>query len=277
MVKMKEKDILTDHDYDGIKEFDNDLPPWWLWLFYLSIIWAAVYMIHYHLLETGDSALTEYQKEIDPNWKAPVETHEFSIGYRSPFYTGRQDVTPLSRIESAAALEAEKALLAATEGGKITASSLESLSFAELIQAAMAVASPEQLGKLQQAFPEIQAAPKDGTSAQAAAPSISVEPLTDAASLASGEAIFTTNCISCHGKAGEGGIGPNLTDDYYLHGPTPGNMVATITNGVAAKGMISWRGILTEKQILEVTSYILTLKGSNPANAKAPQGEKAGQ
>lgn len=277
MAKMKEKDILTDHDYDGIKEFDNDLPPWWLWLFYLSILWAVVYMVHYHVLGTGDSPLTEYQKEMDPSWKAPAETHDFSIGYRSPFYTGRQDITPLSRIESAAALEAEKAFQAAVEGGKMTASSLESLSFEELVQAAMTVASPEQLGKLQQAFPEIQPTLKDGAKVASAAPAISVEPLTDAASLASGESIFTTNCVSCHGKAAGGGIGPNLTDDYYLHGPTPGNMVTTITSGVPAKGMISWRGILTDKQILEVASYILTLKGSDPANAKAPQGEKARQ
>ena len=65
-----------------------------------------------------------------------------------------------------------------------------------------------------------------------------------------------------------------MTDDYYLHGAGMNNAIRTIKNGVPAKGMISWRGILKDQQILEVASYIQTLPGTNPSNAKASQGEK---
>ena len=60
------KDVLLDHDYDGIKELDNDMPPWWLWLFYLSIVFSVLYMLHYHVLGTGDLMITEYRKEYNP-------------------------------------------------------------------------------------------------------------------------------------------------------------------------------------------------------------------
>ena len=85
---------------------------------------------------------------------------------------------------------------------------------------------------------------------------------------------YNTNCATCHGQSGEGGIGPNMTDDYYIHGAGMNNTIQVIKSGVPAKGMISWRGILKEPQILEVASYIMTLQGTNPPNAKAAQGEK---
>lgn len=100
-----------------------------------------------------------------------------------------------------------------------------------------------------------------------------VEPLTDAAALASGEKLFQKKCASCHGKAGEGGVGPNLTDDAWLHGCDVKDIFKTITYGVPRKGMISWKDQLNPLQIHELSSYILTLKGSNPANAKEAQGE----
>jgi cytochrome c oxidase cbb3-type subunit 3 len=145
----------------------------------------------------------------------------------------------------------------------------------------MDIANADELNKLQSAFPDIWKKYQDkGVATETEAPAekeeaIVIEPLTDAASLASGESIFLANCATCHGKLGEGGIGPNFTDEYFIHGPTMGNTVTVIKNGVPAKGMISWRGILKEEQILEVASYILTLRGTNPPNAKAPQGEKA--
>ena len=60
----KVKDELLDHDYDGIQELDNELPPWWLWLFYITIIWAVVYMIYFHVLGTGPSSAEEYRAEM---------------------------------------------------------------------------------------------------------------------------------------------------------------------------------------------------------------------
>jgi mono/diheme cytochrome c family protein len=271
-----------DHDYDGIRELDNDLPPWWLWLFYITIFWSALYLLHYHVLGTGDSSAAEYMKEIDPNWQPPVEAQSLSLEYRSPFYKTSQDLTPHTRVEIAKAMEREEVIRLAEQGiTKEDGISIKDLSFKEVIQVAMRVASADELQKLQTAFPEIwtefQAGETDTEDAAAEPekePEIIIEPLTDQASLASGEAIYIANCATCHGKQGEGGIGPNMTDDYFIHGFTVNEYLSVLKNGVAAKGMIAWRGILKEEQMLEVTSYLFTLRGTNPPNAKAPQGEK---
>ncbi|RMD98998.1 MAG: hypothetical protein D6814_06400 [Calditrichaeota bacterium] len=104
---------------------------------------------------------------------------------------------------------------------------------------------------------------------------LNYEPLTDAESLTKGKKIFLQNCVKCHGVYGEGGIGPNLTDDYWIHGDgTINAIIHTIRNGVPVKGMIAWKNYLRPQQILEVGSYVLSLRGSNPPNAKAPQGKK---
>ncbi|WP_316828504.1 cbb3-type cytochrome c oxidase N-terminal domain-containing protein [Pedobacter miscanthi] len=92
--------------------------------------------------------------------------------------------------------------------------------------------------------------------------------------LADGKTIFNTNCVVCHGDKAQGIIGPNLTDDYWLHGGGIHNVFKTIKYGVPEKGMISWEKNLNPKQISAVANFILSLKGSNPAGAKAPQGEK---
>ncbi|MFA7626029.1 MAG: c-type cytochrome, partial [Candidatus Kapaibacterium sp.] len=86
--------------------------------------------------------------------------------------------------------------------------------------------------------------------------------------------IFKTNCVSCHGAVGEGGIGPNLTDEFFIHGGGMKNVMDVIINGVPEKGMISWKPLLKPEEIQKVASYVMTLTGSNPPNAKAPQGEK---
>ncbi|WP_244215962.1 cbb3-type cytochrome c oxidase N-terminal domain-containing protein [Pedobacter kyonggii] len=92
--------------------------------------------------------------------------------------------------------------------------------------------------------------------------------------LEDGKTIFNTNCVVCHGDKGQGIIGPNLADDYWLHGGNINSVFKTIKYGVPEKGMISWEKNLNPKQISAVTNFILSLKGTNPAGAKAPQGEK---
>ncbi|RQP17208.1 cbb3-type cytochrome c oxidase N-terminal domain-containing protein [Parapedobacter defluvii] len=92
--------------------------------------------------------------------------------------------------------------------------------------------------------------------------------------ITSGAAIFTQNCAACHGNAGEGGIGPNLTDEYWLHGGEIKDIFRTVKYGVLDKGMVPWEQSLTPAQIAEVSNYIITLRGTNPPNAKEPQGEK---
>lgn len=101
---------------------------------------------------------------------------------------------------------------------------------------------------------------------------IKYEALTDANDIEAGKEIFQKNCVSCHGNFGEGGIGPNLTDNYYLHGNGIENTMNVIMNGVPEKGMIAWKPLMTPEEIQKVASYVLSIFGSNPPNPKAPQG-----
>lgn len=100
--------------------------------------------------------------------------------------------------------------------------------------------------------------------------------LTDATALAEGKTIYNEmNCFACHGMNGEGNaIGPNMTDDYYIHGCKFQEVFNVIKNGEPAKGMTAFKGQMGDEKIQKVASYILSLRGTNPANPKAPQGEK---
>ncbi len=100
-----------------------------------------------------------------------------------------------------------------------------------------------------------------------------VTALEDETALESGKKVYQTNCVACHGAQGEGGVGPNLTDEYWLHGGGIKNVFKTIKYGVPEKGMISWQSQLQPETIQKVASFILTLQGTNPPNGKAPQGE----
>ncbi|AMQ56363.1 cbb3-type cytochrome c oxidase N-terminal domain-containing protein [Algoriphagus sanaruensis] len=97
-----------------------------------------------------------------------------------------------------------------------------------------------------------------------------------AAALASGKSIFETNCAACHAADGGGGVGPNLTDEYWLHGGGIQDVFKVVKYGVVEKGMIPWQDQLSPEEIQQVSSYILTLKGTSPANPKEPQGELVG-
>jgi len=282
MAKTTEENVLLDHNYDGIQELDNDLPPWWLWLFYITIIWSVIYMVHYHVTDTGDLSEVEYLKEINPDWNEDITRAGFSLEYKSPLYKSSDELTPLARVQRALTRKKEAIILLSENKalGDVNITIADG-SFNEIILAAMSAASPEDLEKLQTSFPDIwetyQKVDDDDSAVDAQLAKeleLVLQPLTDGASLASGEAIYMTNCVTCHGKLGEGGIGPNFTDAYFIHGHTIGNMVSLINNGVPAKGMIAWRSILNEKQIHEVSSYIGMLRGTNPPNAKAPEGKK---
>ncbi|TDQ13505.1 cytochrome c oxidase cbb3-type subunit 3 [Algoriphagus boseongensis] len=95
----------------------------------------------------------------------------------------------------------------------------------------------------------------------------------DEAGIPSGKTIFETNCAACHANDGGGGVGPNLTDDYWIHGGSIKEVFSVVKYGVVEKGMIPWQDQLSPEQIQQVSSYILTLKGTTPANPKEPQGE----
>jgi cytochrome c oxidase cbb3-type subunit 3 len=182
----KEATVMLDHDYDGIKELDNHLPPWWKWLFYGTIGWSAVYLIVYHITDSLPLMEQEYQAEV---------------------------------------------------------------SFAN-----------EKLNKLRASQPA-------ATIDEAA-----LVFTNDATLIGNGKTVYMSNCASCHKNLGEGGIGPNLTDDYWIHGGGIKNIYATIKEGVPDKGMISWKAILKPEEMRDVSFFIMSLKGTNPPNAKAPQG-----
>lgn len=101
---------------------------------------------------------------------------------------------------------------------------------------------------------------------------VQIVQISDKAQLENAKKVFDQNCVACHGKALEGGVGPNLTDKFYLHGGQLADVFQVIREGVPAKGMISWKGKLSDEEILQVASYIKTMEGTNPPNAKAPQG-----
>lgn len=100
-----------------------------------------------------------------------------------------------------------------------------------------------------------------------------VTALTDEAAISLGKSIYTANCVACHGVYGEGGVGPNFTDQYWLHGGDIKDLFKTIKYGVPEKGMISWKSQLRSGDMQKVASYILTFQGTNPPNPKEPQGE----
>lgn len=182
----KEQEILLNHNYDGIRELDNRIPPWFHFLFYGTIIWAVIYMLVFHVFNDGQIQSKEYQAEIQ---KASLE---------------RQIL-----IKTCAFLNEE------------------TVTFTD-----------------------------------------------DAAVLAEGKDIFIRNCAACHGQKGEGLVGPNLTDDYWIHGGGIKNIFKVTKYGVPAKGMIAWETQLDPNKIRAVSSYIITLHNTNPPNPKAPEGEK---
>jgi cytochrome c oxidase cbb3-type subunit 3 len=101
-----------------------------------------------------------------------------------------------------------------------------------------------------------------------------LEMLTDAIEIDEGKKIFSDmNCFACHGTNGEGNaVGPNLTDDYWIHGCSFQEVFNMVKNGNPTKGMTAFKAQISDDKIQKVSSYVLTLKGTNPANAKDPQG-----
>src|SRR5262249_44362580 len=102
-------------------------------------------------------------------------------------------------------------------------------------------------------------------------------PQNDQAALAKGQQVFLQMCAPCHRPDGGGLVGPNLTDDYWIHGSSYVDTVKTIVNGVPEKGMLSWRGVLKPNEIQDVASYIYTLRGTHPPNPKPREDQAAPQ
>lgn len=258
----KEKDLLLDHDYDGIRELDNDMPSWWLYLFYFTIAFAVVYLLYYNIFKVGPSSSEEYLLEMNPNWTERAGKPEKFFTYHSPYYSSQVELTPRLR-----------KMFRDYVGPEVP--------FERLIAEAILKGTEEDREKLKSSYPEIWEKVKAGgvtaapetTAGTEETKAAEVTPLTDEVSLAKGKDIFTKNCVACHGPNAEGLIGPNLTDQYWINGGRFGDIVNVINVGVPAKGMIPWDKTLTAEQIRQVASYIVSLQGTNPPNAKAPEGD----
>jgi len=181
----KEADVMLDHDYDGIKELDNALPPWWKYGFYITIVVAFVYIFLFHVSGDGKNPTQEYAAEMEQ-------------------------------------AQMEKEAYEANNKDKVDENNV---------------------------------------------------PMADASGLTEGKELYTAKCWACHGKAGEGGAGPNLTDNYWIQKGSLNDIYKSIKVGYQDKGMQSWAKEFTPKQISNIASFIKTLHGTNPANAKAPQGD----
>ena len=259
----KPQDELLNHEYDGIYEFDNELPGWWKNLFYITIVMGVIYLLYFHVFGIGDLSNAEYLKEIDTEYTAArPETKGVLFGsYRTPVSAEMTDITP----RTLALQRADAYRL-----------------FEQDVLNAMKNADAAQLATLRGSFPTIfdkyvaagGALPAGAAPAQSEMAAIT-EPITDAAMLADAKAFFAAQCAACHGKAAEGGIGPNLTDDYWIHGNKIGQIVKVLTKGVPAKGMVAWEKSMTPDQINAMASFVLVkLSGTNPPNPKPPQGDK---
>lgn len=176
---------LLDHEADGIRELDNNLPRWWVWLFYLTIIFSAAYLAIYHVFNAAPLQAEEYRREQEA-------------------------------------------------GDKIKAQAIERFE-------------------------------RDITN---------LRPSSDVSVLSQGQIQYATLCAPCHRADGGGLVGPNLCDDYWVHGSNYVDTVRIIMNGVPEKGMLTWRGILKPAEIQAVASFIHTLRGSNPPNPK-PREDQA--
>ncbi len=181
----QEADILLDHDYDGIKELDNALPPWWKYGFYITIVVGVFYLLKFEVWKTGQDQYQEYTTEMT---------------------------------EAKAATEAYLAEMKENVDEKTVV-------------------------------------------------------MLNAAGVSAGKELFAKTCVACHMSNGEGGVGPNLTDDYWIHGGSINDVFKTIKYGYPDKGMQAWSSTYSPVQIQQLSSYIKSLKGTHPANAKAPQGD----
>ncbi len=101
-----------------------------------------------------------------------------------------------------------------------------------------------------------------------------LDPIKEESAIANGKTIYMNNCANCHKDHGGGGVGPNLTDKYWIHGGQFQDVLETIYNGVPEKGMVAWKDQLSNEEIHQVASFVETLRGTNPPEGKKPEGQK---
>ena len=192
----KDRLVESHQDNDGIREYDNPLPDWFVYMFLGSIVFAFLYIAYYY----GHA------------WAVARHSGEgMNLGTSGAAY-----------MASVRRAEAEQARAGAVE-------------------------------------PEGEAL---------------VALLKSPASIAKGEGIYKSTCAACHGDQGQGVVGPNLTDRFWIHGGGPEAVVASIANGYPEKGMPAWKPTLGAEKVRLAAAYVMSLCGRTVANPKAPQGEE---
>jgi cytochrome c oxidase cbb3-type subunit 3 len=182
------EDLLLDHEYDGIQEYDNPMPRWWIGIFWVTIVFAVLYWLNLPGVGSGKGRIATYEQEMS----------EAQATYGS--------------------------LAPAPGSGP---------SEAELIAFAQDPAKRER-----------------------------------------GKTVYETNCTPCHRSDGGGSIGPNLTDDFWVHGGAPARILNSVSAGVLDKGMPAWGTVLKPDDVAAVIAYVMSLRGTNPPAPKEPQGVK---
>ncbi len=187
-----EKDKLMDHEYDGIRELDNHMPVWWVWLFYFTIGWGFLYLLYYQFTDVAPDQHEQYELEM----AAAAEKYGLEN-------SGQEGIT-----------------------------------------------------------------------------TISWEFEMDVASIENGKSVFmSTNnlCFTCHGNAGEGIVGPNLTDEFWIHGCSAEELATSITSGFMDKGMMPYgsNAPISNENMTDLISYIASIQGTNPPNPKAVDESRA--
>ena len=133
---------------------------------------------------------------------------------------------------------------------------------------------PTDLQKMASEIQAIKVAQMQSASQQPAVSEDSLEAqLKDPARIQKGHEVFAAKCTPCHGANAEGTVGPNLTDEYWIHGGSALQVKKTIEEGVVAKGMLAWKGLLPAEEIDAILSYLWSIKNTNHPG-KAPEGQK---
>jgi cytochrome c oxidase cbb3-type subunit 3 len=288
--KSEERDVILGHEdeADGIQEYDNPLPDWWVGLFWITIIWSFGYLVHYHFIadRSPQAALARELVEAEQRWPeglAAAGVGEFEItddavtAGRQVFQTNCvachganmeggigpnllddewiHGGTPEAVIDVITNGVVEKGMLA--WGPILGAEAVRS------VAAYVLARNAESVGGAASTPAQAQA---DTRTTAATAAEFAVTP--DA--VAAGQQTFQTYCVACHGPNLEGGIGPNLVDDEWIHGGTSADIIRTITNGVPEKGMVAWGPVLGANGVNEVAAYVVSKNaaalGRDPGN-----------
>jgi cytochrome c oxidase cbb3-type subunit 3 len=275
-VNKKERDVVLGHEdeADGIQEYDNPLPDWWLGLFWITIIWGLGYLIHYHFIadRSPQAALAQEIAAAEERWPEGLtgagvgsfEVTDAAVAAGEQVF--RTNCVACHGINLEGGIGPNLLDDEWIHGGTsediinvVTNGVVEKgmLAWAPII-GAEAVNNVTAYVLSRNADPSVTAAPAPAEQAPAAAQVAGADFVITAAAVTAGEGIFAQFCIACHGSNLEGGIGPSFLDDEWIHGGTSADVIRIVTNGVPEKGMVAWGPVLGAEGVNNVAAYVMT-------------------